>query len=122
MSASHNPDEGRVQCVDTADPCNRASWRATALPRTCATCFLGTRRPDGAGGHEAANETPRRGIFFAIKQQSGYLRTFNRSLGDDDAALGEDQLDVAQAGAGQVLQPDGMADDLRLKSSGDGFP
>ena len=33
-------------------------------------------------------------------------------VGDDDAALGQDQLHIAQAEAEHVVQPDGMADDL----------
>jgi hypothetical protein len=33
-------------------------------------------------------------------------------VGDDDAALSQDQLHIAQAEAEHVVQPDGMADDL----------
>ena len=36
----------------------------------------------------------------------------HRLVGDDDTALGQDQLDIAQAEAEHVVQPDGMADDL----------
>jgi hypothetical protein len=36
----------------------------------------------------------------------------HRLVGDDDAALSQDQLHIAQAEAEQVVQPDGMADDL----------
>ena len=33
-------------------------------------------------------------------------------VADDDAPLGEDQLDVSEAQAEEVLQPDSVADDL----------
>jgi hypothetical protein len=33
-------------------------------------------------------------------------------MGHNDAALGQDQLDVAQAEAEYVVEPDGVADDL----------
>src|ERR687886_287547 len=40
-------------------------------------------------------------------------------VGDDDAALGQDQLDITQAEAEDVVQPVGMGDDLP-ESGGDG--
>jgi hypothetical protein len=36
----------------------------------------------------------------------------HRLVGDDDAALSQDQLHIAQAEAEHVVQPDGVADDL----------
>jgi hypothetical protein len=38
-----------------------------------------------------------------------------RFMGDDNTALGEEQLDIPQAEAEDVVQPDGMADDLDRK-------
>ena len=36
----------------------------------------------------------------------------HRLVGDDDAALSQDQLNIPQAEAEHVVQPDGVADDL----------
>ena len=36
-------------------------------------------------------------------------------VGDDDATLGQDQLDIPQAEAEDMVEPDGVADDLGRK-------
>jgi hypothetical protein len=44
MSASRDPDEGRVQCVNTADPCKKAS-RAMSRSRGHSPRVSGVSKP-----------------------------------------------------------------------------
>jgi len=58
------------------------------------------------------------GLWSAASQAAGETRgeflapASHRLVGDDDAPLGKDQLDVPQAEAEHVVQPNSMADDL----------
>ena len=65
--------------------------------RGCAAC-----------GDESATEAAWAAHVQAVRPN---VRT-HRLVGDDDTALSQDQLDIAQAEAGYVVDPNGAADDL----------
>jgi hypothetical protein len=78
---------------------------------------------DTPNANEHFVQVPRiSGLRPALVQSSGEVGTefrapqSNALVGHCDAALGENQLDVAQAEAEYMIQPNGLADDLRRKA------